>query len=928
MVMELLAPAGSYEVFKIAINLGADAIYLAGKNFGARAYAENFRLEEIEKSVKYAHLNNAKVFVTVNTLINNFEIVDFLKYIFRLYKIGVDALIVQDFGALKLIKSIFPKMKIHASTQMALNNYYNVLWASKNGISRIIFPRELSVDEIYNIHSKLKENNVDMELEVFSHGALCYSISGNCYISSYNNGRSGNRGACTQPCRREYILKYKGYKVDKGYLLSTHDLNVSNDLNELVKAGIDSIKLEGRMKSEDYVGTIVNTYRNLLNGNNGSFKDNLNLVFNRKFTKGYLLNQSPGDVMGRKTSGHLGFFIGKIIAINNEHELMHENKTKRGIENTKNSENTKYTKNNIINKNKKNTKNNIINKNKTSQNILNTNNSNNNKLNNNKLNNNKLNNNKLNNNKLNNNKLNNNEVDKNIKTIKEIKIAKENPVEIEKGDGIAFKIGKKIKGIYIEEILEQNDEYVVFNTTRNVRVGDDVFISYSQSIHKDLKKYRHEHIQSKIPISLDITLDNNLHANVKAEFKLRSTKLEFSYTSSSAFEKALKKPIGIEEIEKQLSKTGKTPFFIDKMNINNFSDNLFISISKLNEIRRKILERATKILLNYHKPDKTHIKQTKYDLNKFIKEYDSKSLKKSHENRLGLSVFVDNLNLVEIASNYSVKKIYFDPSYLYNNPNEYFKNIKNLLMDASNKASGSELVWVFPSFISEEEINKCIAIFNDLKNEGFNTFSIMTDICGISDLFDTKIYGNHNLNIWNSFACENLEMNGFDSLILSSELSYAEIKELKSKSNSLNHELIVHGNLEVIVSKDDFSNLNNDKDLIINDSSEYVILEDKKRKKFKYKVLFDFNKKSHFRNKDCLCLIDELGRIEDLGLSSIIIDCRFSNEKYSSEIISLYLKGLKNTNEKNLHSIKKQIYSLSHSYLSKGNFLDGRIHEK
>jgi U32 family peptidase len=880
-MVELLAPAGSYDILKIAVNLGADAIYLAGQRFGARAYAKNFSSEELTKSVEYAHLNNVKVFVTVNTLINNFEIIDLLKYIFKLYKIGIDAVIIQDFGALKLIRSIFPKMKIHSSTQMSLNNYYSVLWAANNGVSRVIFPRELSIDEIGEIHSKLEKSNIDMELEVFSHGALCYSISGNCYISSFNNGRSGNRGACTQPCRREYTLKYKGYKIDKGYLLSTHDLNVSEDLDRLKKAGINSIKLEGRMKSEDYVGTIVNSYRNLLDGNEGSFKDDLNLVFNRNFTKGYLLNQKPGDVMGRKSSGHVGLYIGKIIAINNEHKIINKNS-----KNSKDNENKKTIKE---------------------------------------------------------------------KTIKEIKISKENPVEIVKGDGIAFKIGKKVKGIYVEEILEQNDEYVIFNTTRNIRVGDEVFISYSQSINKNLRKYKNEHIQSKIAITLDITLDEDLYAHIRSKFYLNETKLEFNYTSSSAFEKAIKRPLDVEEVKKQLWKTGETPFFIEKININNFSNNLFIPISKLNEMRREILKRATKILLNYYKPDKTQIKQTKSELNNFINEYNSKGLKKSENNEiikskkltdlreievdekieedesnnLGVSVFVDNLELIEIASSYSVKKIYFDPSYLYNNPTDYFNNIKKLLQDASNKMLGSELVWVLPSFISEEEINKCVSIFNDLKNNGINIYSIMTDVTGINDLFNTKVYGNHNLNIWNSFACENLKISGFDSLILSSELSYAEIRELTSKiSSDIDLELIVHGNLEVIVSKDDFSNLNNDKDLLINDNSEYAILEDKKRKKFKYKVLFDFNKKTHFRNKDCLCLIDELGRIENLGINSIILDCRFSNGSYSSKIISLYLEGLKNTNKKTLHSLKKQIHSLTHSYLSKGNFLEGRIHEE
>jgi len=366
---------------------------------------------------------------------------------------------------------------------------------------------------------------------------------------------------------------------------------------------------------------------------------------------------------------------------------------------------------------------------------------------------------------------------------------------------------------------------------------------------------------------------------------------------------------------------------MEKIEINNFANDLFIPTSKLNEIRREILDNGSNHLLNYYKPYKNQIKETKKNLTNFTKKYNAKKIKEN-ENELSVSVFVDNLNSVEIASNYPIKKIYFDPSYLYTNSNDYFKNIKDVLIDAYIKSENRELVWVLPSFISEDEINKCAKIHEDLKSKEFD-IAIMSDTPGICDLFSGNVYGNHDMNIWNSFACENLNDWGFNSLILSSELSYNEIEELMSKLESdVNLELIVHGNLEVMTSKDDFSNLTNGKDLIIDATSDYAILEDKKRKKFKYKILFDFNKKSHFRNKDCLCLIEELIRIKNLGLSSIILDCRFSNRDYTSKIISLYLEGLHDTNKKNLKVLKKEVHSLTHSYLSKGNFLDGRIHEK
>ncbi|MDR2623181.1 MAG: DUF3656 domain-containing protein [Methanobrevibacter sp.] len=876
MVLELLAPAGSYDIFKIDVNAGADAVYLSGKRFGARAYAENFTIEEIEKSVRYAHLNRVKVFITVNTLINNFEVVDFLNYVFKLYEMGVDAVIVQDFGALKLIQSIFPRIKIHASTQMGLNNYHSVLWAKNNGISRVILPRELSVDEVYGIRSKLKESNVDLELEVFVHGAICYSISGRCYISSLNNGRSGNRGACTQPCRREYTLKYNGSRIYDGYLLSTRDLNVCDDLDKISKVGVDSVKLEGRMKSEDYVGTVVNSYRNLLDNKEEDFKEDLNLVFNRKFTKGYLLNEKPGNVMGRESSGHIGFYVGDVVAINNENGININNESKFA--------NKKYKNHDRMNR----------------------------------------------------------ALRGDTYQVKEIQVYKKNRINVELGDGVAFKYKDKVKGIYLDNIIEQNADRIVFNTTCNVRVGDKVFISYSHSLHKELKKYKKEYLHSKIPISLYISLNKDLKIFVRSKFILNNDRLEFDYVSSSKFEKAINYPTSIEKIEKQLSKTGNTPFFMVEIEITDFNTDLFIPISELNKIRREILDEAKKILLKHYKPSKSQINSTKTKLNSFIKDYTSKKLEghtkleNSKEDELGLSVFVDKIDLVKIASNYPIKRIYFDPSYLYNDSNDYFKNIENLLiealttlfMDHTFKTTIIELVWVLPSFMSDDEVSKCVEIFNDLKNLGID-LSIMSDIPGVNNLFDCSVYGNYNLNVWNSFACENLKKFGFSSLILSPELSYDEIRELifKYSKKDLDFELIVHGNLEVIVSRDDFSNLKQGRDLVINNNSDYVILEDKKRKKFRYKIHFDFDKKSHIINKDCLCLIDELNRIKRLGLGSIILDCRFSNENYTSQIISLYMDGLKDKDKNRLNLLKKDVSSISHSYLSKGNFLEGRVHE-
>lgn len=848
---ELLAPAGSYEIFVIAVNAGADAVYISGERFGARAFAQNFTIEEMKKSVEYAHLNGVKLHVTVNTLVNNFEIVDLVKYLFKLYKIGVDAVIVQDFGIVYLLKNLLPNLEIHASTQMTLTDYNSVLWAADNGISRIIFPREVNVNQIASISKRLKEDNLDLDLEVFGHGALCYCVSGNCYISSYNSGRSGNRGACAQPCRKQYKLKYKNYNVGNGFLLSTHDLATYKGLDKIENAGVYSLKLEGRMKSGDYVGTIVNAYRNLIDGNEGNYEKDLNLVFNRKFTDGYLLNQKPGDVMGRTSSSHEGLYLGEISKIKGD-----------------------------------------------------------------------------------------------LITIE--REDKENPINLETGDGIGFKYKDKIKGIYIDNIVEQNKNHIKIRTTRNVREGNKVFLSYSKSTHNKLKKFTQETIKSYSPINLNLSWTPDLHLKISVEFsipnpKSNNIKLNFDYTSKEVFEPAIKRPITEKDIKKQLSKTGNTSFYINQIKIEDMPENIFIPMGKLNQIRREVLDKASEILLNYYTPNKPSLNQANKTINKFLKEYKSYQKLRINTNP-NLGVFIDNLDSLKEVAKFPLSKIYFDPSFSYNNQEDYFRKVENLIKEASNiiqnttiintseNSSPSQLIWVLSSFITEEEIVKASTIVTNLQSEGIE-IGISYDVPGVNKEFNCNIYGNHNLNVWNSYSIKELADSGFKSLILSSELSNTEIKEIVSKYNYIksddtNLEIIVQGNLEVMTSKDDFSNLNDGKDFIINNTSDYAVLEDKKRKKFKYKVVFDYNKHSHFINKDCLCLIDELDLIRETGVDTIIVDCRFSSPKYSSTIVSLYAEALKENKNYDLNLFREQIANLSLSRLNKGNFIDGRIHEK
>lgn len=297
MSIELLLPAGSYENFTVAVNNGADAVYIGGSRFSARANAVNFSDEEIVSAVKYAHTRGVKVYVAINTLIEDDKLSEALEFAHFCYVNGVDALIVQDMGFLSLLKKYIPDMKLNASTQMTLHNLKGVKAAEEAGFSRVVLSRELSREEIGNICAGAKA-----EIEVFAHGALCMSYSGQCLMSSFIGGRSGNRGACAQPCRLPYSLAdCQGNVVcrDK-YLLSLKDLCMLDRIGDLEKLGVNSLKVEGRMKNSAYVAMTAHLYSKYKNGGQVDLCDieDLQSVFSRSgFTRGYHENTTGRQML-------------------------------------------------------------------------------------------------------------------------------------------------------------------------------------------------------------------------------------------------------------------------------------------------------------------------------------------------------------------------------------------------------------------------------------------------------------------------------------------------------------------------------------------------------------------------------------------------------------------------------------------------------
>ncbi|MDO5037659.1 MAG: U32 family peptidase [Tissierellia bacterium] len=326
-IKELLAPAGSLEAFYAGVASGADAIYLGGKAFSARASASNFSLEEIEEAVTYAHIHQVGVHVATNILIGEEEMEEALAYVHDLYRVGVDAVIVQDLGLAQLIRQNFPDLDLHGSTQMTVMDLEGAKFLEDLGFSRVVVARETPLDQIEKIARK-----TSLEVEVFAHGALCVAISGQCLMSSFIGGRSGNRGACAQPCRKPYdILKRGEEKVlGQGYMLSPKDLNTIDRLSDWAQAGVYSLKLEGRMKSPAYVAAITRNYRRALDGKTYSSQD-MAQAFNRGFTQGLSFGDFGESYASVHRPDNRGLRVGKVRDIRGKRiQLLLEEDLRKG----------------------------------------------------------------------------------------------------------------------------------------------------------------------------------------------------------------------------------------------------------------------------------------------------------------------------------------------------------------------------------------------------------------------------------------------------------------------------------------------------------------------------------------------------------------------------------------------------------------------
>jgi len=309
-LIEILAPGGSKESVYAAVLNGANAVYIGGNNFSARAFADNLNDEDIEEIIRYCHNYSVKVYIALNILIKEHEIEPAYDYIDFLYRIGADAIIIQDLACLKYIKERYPQLRVHASTQMTIHSLAGVRFLEKLGVNRVVLSRELSLEEIRYIC-----DNTDLEIEVFVHGALCISYSGACFMSSSIGPRSGNRGTCAQSCRTKYTLKSSKFPHKEGYMLSPKDLCTIDIIPEILNLKVCSLKIEGRMRRSEYVACAVREYREALDKNLSKDEKPLMQLFNREgFTKVHLYKKGAKEMMAMTSPKNRGLYLGRALS--------------------------------------------------------------------------------------------------------------------------------------------------------------------------------------------------------------------------------------------------------------------------------------------------------------------------------------------------------------------------------------------------------------------------------------------------------------------------------------------------------------------------------------------------------------------------------------------------------------------------------------
>lgn len=724
---ELLVPVGNMDSLKAAVMNGADAIYLGGKRFGARAFAGNFSDEEMILAIHFAHLYGVKIYVTVNTIVFESELEDVYNYCLFLHKTGVDALIVQDLGLMYLLKRRLPNLEIHASTQVHNVSESGLRILEDLNVKRVVFAREQSL-------ATIDSYKTSMEKEIFIHGALCVSYSGECLFSSVLLGRSGNRGECAQVCRLPYKLLENDefIKTDSKYLLSTKELKTVSKFKEIMDSSVKSLKIEGRMKSPEYVACVTRLYRNLIDYYYGKddlriseYEEDLKVIFNRQYTYGYLFNATNDEIINIHTSNHVGVHLGKVFKV----------------------------------------------------------------------------------------------------TSKYIYIKLDS--QLNQGDGI--RINETNDGMIVNFLYDESLKLT--NVCKNIAVIDKkIKASVGDSVNKTsditvINKYR-ELPDRKVDIDVTFTHSGN-HATLEITDGINVVKKEADIVFPS-------KNISIkkDDIIKQLSKLGNTPFKIANISIGEF-ESKFINIKDLNAIRRNAVEELTFIRENSKK--------------EVIQRKDNEEMhKNSLEEKLTLSVLVRNeKQLLKCLT-------YFDRIYVID------RNLYNLYKD-------NPKIYYRGSRIYEK---------TNIKNTLATELGEIYDGAKISDYF---------LNITNHETLDYLSKY-VDINTLSIELEDDNIERIM-KHNNYNVEMLLYSTFELMITKYCPVNKVANKDTVCTKcmKNEYKLVD---RNGSKYPIKTDVkNHLTHILDSKVTNNLEKLKYYYNLGIRNFRIELNSEDSKEIDNII-------------------------------------------
>lgn len=708
--VELLAPVGDWNCLKAAVQNGADAVYFGVEQFNARMYAANFNVEDMKQVIDYCKLRNVKTNLTLNTLLENCEFDNAVDLAKEAYKAGVDAIIVQDLGLAKYLIDNIPGLPIHASTQMTVHNLQGVLKLEKLGFDRVVLSRELSCEEIEYICKNCK-----VEIETFIHGALCICYSGQCLFSSVVGGRSGNRGKCAGPCRLPYELisenaeTHERKSIDKGYLLSTKDLCGIAYLPRLIQAGVKCFKIEGRMKSPEYVATVTRIYRKYIDMvlNNDDFiideKDinDLMQVFNRGgFSDGHLDSKHNRNLIFPEKPSNMGIYLGTIKKYNSNKghiTLQLEEDLELGDSISVSNEASKYLVSELM-----------------------------------------------------------------IKNVNQKKVS-------------------------------ANTEVTIGRMKGNIKVGDKVYRISSKAL-SDFAKASYDNCENKkIPLNCTVTIKKNTPISMEISTN-KNTCYNELYSSIYVKEisnmipiDALKTPISVERVVKQISKTTNTPFSFENITVL-LDDGLYVpSISTLNELRRTTLEKVEQEILS-------RAKRTLLDLSRKSKESITYTPNVKNPEisvlfrQLDLDFDYTKLDKEKITNIYVSLELFISKK--YSKVISYFSDNYNLYIYVPS------IIKTNYKNIALSTIEQAVMIYNI---KGF----IVSNI-GDFELLkkyskDYEFIGNYTLNVFNNNTMEEYRKLGLSRITLSRELNQELIKEMLANAN-INTEMIVYGNLPLMAS--------------------------------------------------------------------------------------------------------------------------------